>query len=126
MNYCLLLSNSVVNMLLFPGKNSIVNHAGSCSTGTVYQAKPSEAETAPGTPGLTLGLFLDQNRRKPQMMSLCWLGLTHRALAVAGDAQVQGEAGAPYLPKPGAASWHHPKVSSSQRWQQTPGRAENT
>lgn len=76
--------------------------------------------------GLSLGWFLDQNRRKPQVMSLCWLLLTHRALAAAGDAQVQRQARAPSLPKPGAASWHHPKVSSSQWWQQTPATAQNT
>lgn len=95
MNYCLLLSNSIVNMLLFPGKNSIVNHAGSCSTGTAYQAKQSEADTAPGPLGLILALFLDQNRRKAQVMSLCWLLLTHRAMAVARAAQCREKQGHP-------------------------------
>lgn len=106
MNYCLLLSNSIVNMLLFTWKNSIVNHAGSCSTGNQKQ-RQLQAHL-----GLTLGLVLDQKRRKPQVMFLCWLLLTHRA--VARDAQGQRDARAPYVTKPGAASWHHPEVSSCQ------------
>lgn len=64
MNYCLLLSNSVVNMLLFAGKSSIVNHAGSCSTGTAYQAKPSGAETAPGTLGPDPGFVFGSEQKK--------------------------------------------------------------
>lgn len=49
----------MVNMLLFPWKNCNVYHAGSRSTGTVYQAKQTEAEIAPGPlrpdPGFVFG-----------------------------------------------------------------------
>lgn len=68
--------------------------------------------------GLMLGLFLDQKKTTGDAPKLAVL--TNRAVAVSAE-----RCRAPYLPKPGAARWHHPKFSSSQQWQQTPGMAEN-
>lgn len=75
-------------ILLLPQKNCIVYHAGSCSSGPVYQAKESEAETAPGPlrPGPVFGFGSEQKQSTGDVPVLV---LTHRAMAGARDAQVQ-------------------------------------
>lgn len=44
---------------------------------------------SPTQVSLILGPSLDQNRRKPQVMSLCWLVMAHRAITLARDAEAQ-------------------------------------
>lgn len=99
MNYCLPLSNSIVNMLLFPWKSSIVYHAGSCSTGKAIRSRDSSRPTQ----ACSWFVFGPGQKKATGDVPV----LTHRALAAA--AQVQRSARAPCCPKQGL-KLHHPKA----------------
>lgn len=99
MNYCLPLSNSIVNMLLFPWKSSIVYHAGSCSTGKAIRSRDSSRPTQ----ACSWFVFGPGQKKATGDVPV----LTHRALAAA--AQVQRPARAPCCPNQGL-KLHHPKA----------------
>lgn len=93
MNYCLPLSNSIVNMLLFPWKSSIVYHAGSCSTGKAIRSRDSSRPTQ----ACSWFVFGPGQKKATGDVPV----LTHRALAAA--AQVQRPARAPCCPNQGSS-----------------------
>lgn len=87
----------------------------------------SRNSSRPTQVSLILGLSLDQDRRRPQVMCLCWLVIAHRDMTLARDTQPQSYKD--ILPmKPGAATVgrHHPEASWSQQRQQNMATAENT
>lgn len=92
MNYCLLLSNSMVNGCIccfFHGRTAMCIMLDLVPQTLATKVIRSRNSFSPTQVSLILGPSLDQNRRKPQVMSLCWLVMAHRAITLARDAEAQ-------------------------------------